>query len=100
MWSEKPPPMPNPSLKQTEQFLTRRLLAERWKMSCESVKRRQKAGLLHPIYLSKRKLLYKLSEVEALEAAAAGSIPWSKHSGYKLESFEDAFSRYLPQNAP
>jgi hypothetical protein len=57
---------------QSEKFLTRRETAERWRCSGESIKRRQKAGLLHPVYLSKRKLLYRLSEIEALEAAAAG----------------------------
>jgi hypothetical protein len=56
----------------SEKFLTRRELAERWRCSGESVKRRQRAGLLHPVYLSQRKLLYSLAEVEALEAAAAG----------------------------
>ncbi len=57
---------------QTDKFLTRRELAKRWRCSGESVKRRQRAGLLHPFYLSERKLLYSLAEIEALEAAAAG----------------------------
>jgi hypothetical protein len=55
---------------QTEKFLTRRELALRWRCSGESVKRRQRAGLLHPVYLSERKLLYSLAEIEALESAA------------------------------
>jgi hypothetical protein len=59
------------SQNQTEKFLTRRELAERWRCSGESVKRRQRAGLLHPVYLSERKLLYSLAEIEALETAAA-----------------------------
>ncbi len=57
---------------QTDKFLARRELAKRWRCSGESVKRRQRAGLLHPFYLSERKLLYSLAEIEALEAAAAG----------------------------
>jgi len=53
-----------------EQFLKRRELAARWRCSGETIKRKQKNGLLHPIRLSQRLLLYKLSEVEALEARA------------------------------
>ena len=55
------------SLNQTEKFLTRRELAERWRCSGESIKRRQRAGLLHPVYLSSRKILYSIAEVEELE---------------------------------
>jgi hypothetical protein len=51
-----------------EKFLKRRELAARWRCSGETIKRRQRSGLLHPIRLSQRLLLYKLSEVEALEA--------------------------------
>jgi len=58
---------------QTDKFLTRRELAKRWRCSGESVKRRQRAGLLHPFYLSERKLLYSLAEIEALEAAGGGA---------------------------
>jgi hypothetical protein len=67
--------MPNQILSadQTDKFLTRRELAKRWRCSGESVKRRQRAGLLHPFYLSERKLLYALAEIEALEAAAGGT---------------------------
>ena len=53
-----------------EKFLKRRELAARWRCSGETIKRRQRSGLLHPIRLSRRLLLYKLSEVEALEARA------------------------------
>lgn len=52
---------------QTEKFLKRRDLAERWRCSTETIKRKQRGGLLHPVYLSQRLLLYKLSEIEALE---------------------------------
>jgi hypothetical protein len=50
-----------------EKFLRRRELAARWRCSGETIKRKQRSGLLHPIRLSQRLLLYKLSEVEALE---------------------------------
>ena len=52
-------------------YLTRRETAERWRSSIETVKRRQRAGLLHPVYLSRRKILYSLAEVEAREANGA-----------------------------
>jgi hypothetical protein len=53
-----------------EKFLKRRELAERWRCSRETIKRKQRSGLLNPIRLSQRLLLYKVSEIEALEAAA------------------------------
>jgi hypothetical protein len=49
-------------------FLTRRELATRWRCSGETIKRRQRRGLLNPVYLSARKILYRVSEIEALEA--------------------------------
>jgi hypothetical protein len=57
-----------PLLDKQEKFLKRRELAARWRCSGETIKRRQRAGLLHPVRLSQRLLLYKLSEVEKLEA--------------------------------
>jgi hypothetical protein len=63
---------PKNSNSETIKFLTRAEVAERWRCSKESVKRRQRAGLLNPVYLSERKLLYRIGEVEAVEAAAVG----------------------------
>ena len=57
-------------LNSTEQLLSRRQLQARWGCSVESVKRRQKAGLLKPIYLSLRMVRYTLQNVEEIEAAA------------------------------
>jgi hypothetical protein len=59
-----------PVLDKQDKFLKRRELAARWRCSGETIKRRQRSGLLHPIRLSQRLLLYKLSEIEALEAEA------------------------------
>ena len=59
-----------PEVDKQEKFLKRRELAARWRCSVETVKRRERAGFLHPIRLSRRSLLYKLSEVEAVEGAA------------------------------
>jgi predicted site-specific integrase-resolvase len=56
----------------SEQLLSRKAVAHRWQTSVETVKRREKAGLLKPIRFNQRLLRYKLSDIEALEAAAAG----------------------------
>ena len=53
-----------------EKFLNRTELAARWRVSRETIKRRQRSGLLHPIRLSKRHLLYRMSEILRLEAEA------------------------------
>jgi len=55
-----------------EQLLSRRAVADRWQTSVETVKRREKAGLLKAIRFNQRLLRYKLSDVAALETAAAG----------------------------
>lgn len=55
---------------QQETFLRRRELAARWRCSIETIKRRERSGLLHPTRLSRRLLLYKLSEVKSLEGDA------------------------------
>ncbi|HEX9630592.1 MAG TPA: hypothetical protein VF961_11285 [Pyrinomonadaceae bacterium] len=54
-----------------EQLLSRKAIADRWQTSVETVKRREKAGLLKAIRFNQRLLRYKLSNVEAVEAAAA-----------------------------
>jgi hypothetical protein len=56
-----------------EQLLSRRAVADRWQTSVETVKRREKAGLLKAIRFNERLLRYKLSDVEAFEAAAGGA---------------------------
>jgi hypothetical protein len=55
-------------------FLTRQELATRWRCSGETIKRRQRSGVLHPIYLSPRKILYRLSQIERLEADGEGGL--------------------------
>ncbi len=55
-----------------EQLLSRRAIANRWETSVETVKRREKAGLIKAIRFNQRLLRYKLSDVEAFEATAAG----------------------------
>jgi hypothetical protein len=56
-----------------EQLLSRKAVAHRWQTSVETVKRREKEGLLKAIRFNERLLRYKLSNVEAVEAAAGGS---------------------------
>jgi hypothetical protein len=58
-----------------EQYISRPGLAQRWKCHIESLKRREKKGLLHPIALSSRMIRYSMAEVRALEAQAAGYRP-------------------------
>ena len=55
-----------------EQMLSRRAVADRWETSKETVKRREKEGLIKAIRFNQRLVRYKLSDVEAFEAAAAG----------------------------
>jgi hypothetical protein len=58
----------------TEQLLSRKALAARWQTAVETIKRREKAGLLNPIRFNQRLLRYRLSEVERLEFDAAGGV--------------------------
>jgi hypothetical protein len=51
-----------------EAFLTRRQLAERHRTTVETIKRRQAKGIYIPHKIG-RSVLYKLSEIAALEAA-------------------------------
>jgi hypothetical protein len=52
-----------------ERLLTRRLLADRWSMSVETLKRREKLGIL-PFMRLERGVRYRLRDIEALEADA------------------------------
>jgi hypothetical protein len=54
----------------THQFmLTRRLLAERWSVSRETLKRRERAGLL-PFLKLGRDVRYRLDDIERIEKEA------------------------------
>ncbi len=50
-------------------LITRQQLAIRWICSTETIKRRERTGILTPIVLGGL-VRYKLSEIEAIEAAA------------------------------
>jgi hypothetical protein len=44
-------------------------LATRWQCSVMTIKRREKDGLLKPVYLSNRIVRYRLQDIKAIEAA-------------------------------
>ena len=50
-------------------MLTRRLLAERWSVSRETLKRRERAGLL-PFLKLGRDVRYRLDDIERIETEA------------------------------
>ena len=49
-----------------DSLLTRREVADRWRQSTETIKRRERAGLLHALKLG-RSVRYRLSDVLAFE---------------------------------
>jgi len=51
-------------------LLSRRDLAFRWNCSIETLKRREKAGILNPTILG-RLVRYKLEDIEAIECAGS-----------------------------
>lgn len=53
----------------TQALLSRRHLAERWSISRETLKRREKAGILTPLKLGKL-TRYRLTDIEAIEQQA------------------------------
>ena len=53
----------------TERFLTRKALADRWQLSKETLKRRERCGLL-PFLKLGRGVRYRIADVEHLEAEA------------------------------
>jgi hypothetical protein len=52
-----------------EEFFTRNELARRWQVSVETLKRRERAGLLPCLKLG-RGVRYRLADVERIEAEA------------------------------
>jgi hypothetical protein len=53
-----------------DEFIERTGLAKRWKCHTETIRRKEKTGQLHPLYISSRLVRYRMSEVLALERAA------------------------------
>jgi hypothetical protein len=73
-----------------EVLISGRQLAARWGTSTETVKRRQREGLLTPIRFNARLTRYKLSNILAIEAAAGGG----EKAGPALPSLGTAFEDY------
>jgi hypothetical protein len=59
---------------QSEQLLTRRALSQRWSCCVETIKRRERQGLLKAVKFNQRMLRYRLADIEAIEAAAGGGV--------------------------
>jgi hypothetical protein len=55
----------------SEQLISRKALAARWQCSAETIKRRTREGLLHPLRFNQRMIRYRLSEVIGVEQQAA-----------------------------
>jgi hypothetical protein len=53
-----------------EQLLSRKALAQRWSCSTETIKRRTRDGLLHPLRFNARMIRYQLSEIIRIEQEA------------------------------
>jgi hypothetical protein len=53
-----------------EVLLSRRQVANRWSVCTETVKRKERAGLLSPVRFNQRLTRYRLSDVFALEQEA------------------------------
>ena len=70
----KPMPTHNKTETPAERFLSRKEMAARWAVSIETIKRKVRAGLLHPYYLGERAVRFKLSDIEQIEAEAAGGV--------------------------
>jgi hypothetical protein len=50
-----------------DKLLTRREVAARWKVSVETVKRREQARILRPVRLEGRIVRYRMSDVARIE---------------------------------
>jgi hypothetical protein len=57
---------------QAEQLISRKALAERWSCSTETIKRRTRDGMLHPLRFNSRMIRYQVSEVIRVEQEAGG----------------------------
>ena len=57
------------NIKNEDKLISRRQLGERWACSRETLKRRERAGIL-PVYKLGKGVRYKLHDVEAIEKAA------------------------------
>jgi hypothetical protein len=57
-----------------DKLLTRLELARRWKVSIETVKRRERARILRPVRLDGRVIRYRMSDVLRIEEEGYGGV--------------------------
>ena len=56
-----------------DRLLTRRELARRWKVSIETLKRRERTKILRPMRLDGRIVRYRMSDVVRIEQEGCGN---------------------------
>jgi hypothetical protein len=61
--------MPNYGM-QREELISRKALAARWQCSKETIKRRTREGVLHPLRFNCRMIRYSMSEILRVEQEA------------------------------
>jgi hypothetical protein len=54
---------------QSEKLLTRQGVSLRWECCVETIKRKERAGVLKPIRFNSRMIRYRLSDIIAVETA-------------------------------
>jgi len=67
----------------SEQLLSRRVLAQRWSCCVETIKRREREGLLRPVRFNQRLLRYRLSEIISIEASGGAPMTLSPKVGFR-----------------
>ena len=58
---------------QKQELISRKALAARWQCSVETIKRRTRDGLLHPLRFNSRMIRYAMSEILRVEQQAGAS---------------------------
>src|SRR5260370_38540973 len=73
---------PHSSPSADDTLISRKTLCTRWGCSAETIRRRERAGQLHPIILSARMLRYRLAEVIGAEANANATRRYKPEYGF------------------
>ena len=68
---------PGPAVPAGETLLSRKQVASRWGCSTETVKRRERAGILRSIRFNGRNVRYGLADIESVEQQAENLITGS-----------------------
>jgi predicted site-specific integrase-resolvase len=80
-----------------DRLISRQTTCGRWQVCEETLKRKERAGLLHPIRLSKRMVRYRMTEILALENAGLAHRR-AAQEGYELvDSFNSTPKRQTPK---